>query len=184
MDKLQPTDIDSFLNTLKVRFQQNMSRHKDLDWSKIQIKLESNLDKLNSLYLMEITGGQPDVVDFDSSSDSYVFYDTSAETPSERCSLCYDDEALQSRKTNKPRSSAIQMAQEMGVELLNEEQYKYLQTLGEFDLKTSSWISTPPSIRLLKGAIFADRRYNEVFIYHNGAESYYASRGFRALLIV
>lgn len=177
---LSEQETTKLLATLKLRFENNMHRHIDIKWHDIQTRLLNHPTKLRSVYLMEMTGGQPDVVKYDETTDTYSIFDTSSQTPQERCSLCYDEEALQSRKTNKPRTSAMQMAIEMGVELLDEEQYKYLQTLGEFDLTTSSWIKTPTAIRTLKGAIFADRRYNQVFIYHNGAESYYASRGFRA----
>jgi len=161
-----------------------MNRHKGLEWSKVQAKLEANGEKLWSLNEMERTGGEPDVVEYDKSSGKYIFYDCSAESPKERRSLCYDREALNSRKEFKPANSAIDMAAEIGIELLTEEQYRHLQELGNFDLKTSSWVKTPVAIRKLGGAVFCDRRYNTVFLYHNGAESYYAARGFRGSLRV
>lgn len=172
------------LNTLKARFEKNMNRHKNIEWDKVQAKLEANPEKLWSLNEMEKTGGESDVVDYDKQTNEYIFYDCSAESPKDRRSLCYDREALNSRKEAKPKNSAMDMAAEMGIELLTEEQYKALQKLGEFDTKTSSWIVTPANIRKLGGAIFCDRRYNTVFVYHNGAESYYAARGFRGLLRV
>ena len=154
----------------------------DIEWVKVKARLEANPEKLWSLDEMETTGGEPDVVGYDKKTGEYIFYDCSAESPKERRSLCYDREALESRKEHKPKNSAIDMAAEMGIELLTEEQYRELQMLGEFDLKTSSWIKTPSAIRELGGAVFCDRRYNHVFLYHNGAESYYAARGFRGLL--
>ena len=154
----------------------------DIEWAKVKARLEANPEKLWSLDEMEATGGEPDVVGYDKKTGEYIFYDCSAESPKERRSLCYDREALESRKEHKPKNSAIDMAAEMGIELLTEEQYRELQTLGEFDLKTSSWIKTPSAIRELGGAVFCDRRYNNVFLYHNGAESYYAVRGFRGSL--
>lgn len=172
------------LNTLKKRFEKNINRHKNLEWDKIELKLTTLSEKLWSLYEMEKTGGEPDVVNYDSENDQYTFMDCSEETPKNRRSICYDREALESRKEHKPANTAIDMAAEMGVELLTEEQYRYLQTLGNFDNKTSSWIKTPDSIRKLGGAIFCDRRYNHVFVYHNGAESYYAVRGFRAMVLI
>jgi len=172
------------LKILKTRFEKNMNRHKGLEWAKVQAKLEANPEKLWSLNEMEITGGEPDVVGHDKKTGGYTFYDCSAETPKGRRSICYDHEALESRKENKPADSAINMADEMGIEVLTEEQYRELQKLGEFDLKTSSWIITPPAIRKLNGALFCDRRYNTVFVYHNGAESYYAARAFRGSLRV
>ncbi|MBI3520204.1 MAG: DUF4256 domain-containing protein [Bacteroidetes bacterium] len=175
---------EELLNVLKLRFEKNTNRHKGLEWSKIQAKLESKPEKLWSLNEMEKSGGEPDVVSYDKSSNEYIFYDCSAESPTGRRSLCYDQEALDSRKENKPKSSAVTMANNMGIDLLTEEQYRSLQQLGSFDLKTSSWIKTPESIRKLKGAVFCDRRYDTVFMYHNGAESYYAARGFRGLLNV
>jgi Protein of unknown function (DUF4256) len=172
------------LATLKVRFEKNLERHQGIRWSEVQARLEANAQALWSLSEMERTGGEPDVVGFDKKTGEYVFYDCSAETPKDRRSICYDREALESRKEHKPKNSAIGMAADMGVELLTEEQYRELQKLGSFDTKTSSWIKTPENIRKLGGAIFCDRRYNTVFTYHNGAESYYAGRGFRAVVKV
>jgi hypothetical protein len=172
------------LNTLKARFEQNMNRHKGVEWNKVQARLEAAPNKLWSIKQMEETGGEPDVVGFDKEPGEYLYYDCSAESPKDRRSVCYDDEALESRKEHKPKSSAVGMATDMGIELLTEEQYKDLQKLGKFDLKTSSWVKTPSEIRELGGAIFCDRRYNHVFVYHNGAESYYAARGFRGCLKV
>lgn len=172
------------LNTIKLRFEKNMNRHKNIKWEKVLAKLEKNIEKLWSLNEMERTGGEPDVVDYDKKTDEFVFYDCSPESPAGRRSLCYDNEALESRKEHKPKDSAINMAESMGVELLTEEQYRELQKFGEFDLKTSSWIKTPDNIRKPGGALFCDRRYDTVFVYHNGAESYYAARGFRSLLKV
>ena len=169
-------------SSLKARFEKNMNRHKGIEWAKVQAKLEANPKKLWSLNEMERTDGEPDVVDYDKKTGEYIFYDCSAESPKERRSLCYDHEALNSRKEAKPKDSAVNMAAAMGIELLSEEQYRELQQLGEFDTKTSSWIITPPAIRKLGGALFCDRRYNHVFTYHNGAESYYAARGFRGSL--
>lgn len=174
----------TLLKTLKNRFEKNMNRHKGLDWSKVQAKLQDNADKLWSISEMERTGGEPDVVGHDKKSDEYIFFDCALESPKGRRSLCYDREALESRKEHKPENSAVEVAEAMGIELLTEEQYRELQKLGEFDLKTSSWVMTPPAIRDLDGAIFGDRRYNTVFIYHNGASSYYAARGFRGSLRV
>lgn len=167
------------LKTLQSRFEKNMNRHKGLEWAKVQARLEVHIDKLWSLNAMEETGGEPDVVDFDKKTGEYIFYDCSAESPKERRSFCYDHEALEKRKENKPADSALNMAAEMGIELLTEEQYRALQQLGKFDTKTSSWVMTPVNIRKLGGAIFCDRRYDSVFMYHNGADSYYAARGFR-----
>jgi len=175
---------DELLNTLKARFEQNMARHKALDWSKIRAKLESEPDKLWSLDEMETTGGEPDVVAHDHKTGEYIFYDCAAESPNGRRSLCYDQEALDSRKEHKPAGSAIGMAAAMGIDLVTEEQYRELQQLGNFDTKTSSWVKTPSAIRKLGGALFCDRRYDTVFVYHNGAESYYAARGFRGCLRV
>lgn len=175
---------DELITTLKARFEKNMSRHKDLKWAKIQAKLEGNAEKLWSLSEMEKSGGEPDVVGHDNKTGEYIFYDCSEESPKGRRSLCYDREALNSRKENKPKNSALDVASAMGVELLTEEQYRELQKLGDFDTKTSSWIKTPPQIRKLGGALFCDRRYDTVFLYHNGAESYYAARGFRGWLRV
>ena len=182
--KLSQEQNRELLKTLKARFEKNMNRHKGIEWAKVQAKLEANTDKLWSLNAMEETGGEPDVVGYDKNTDEYTFYDCSAESPKERRSLCYDDEALASRKENKPEGSAVDMAATMGIELLSEEQYRELQQLGKFDTKTSSWVKTPAAIRKLGGAIFCDRRYDHVFTYHNGAESYYAARGFRGVLRV
>src|SRR6185437_14382090 len=182
--KLSPEQREELLSALQARFEKNMNRHKGLDWAKVQAKLEANAEKLWSLNEMENTGGQPDVVGHDKKTGEYIFYDCSAESPKGRRSLCYDREALDSRKEHKPENSAIDMAAAMGIELLTEEQYRELQTFGHFDTKTSSWVKTPPDIRKLGGAIFCDRRYNTVFVYHNGAESYYAARGFRGSLRV
>jgi hypothetical protein len=183
-NKLSSEQIQELLNVLETRFEKNTNRHKDIEWSKVKAKLEANPDKLWSLDEMERTEGEPDVVGFDKNTNEYIFYDCSAESPKGRRSTCYDHEALEKRKENKPANSAINMAEEMGIELLNEEQYKELQQLGKFDAKTSSWIKTPDDIRKLGGAIFSDFRYNTVFVYHNGADSYYAARGFRGLLRV
>ncbi|MGO4291745.1 DUF4256 domain-containing protein [Chitinophaga sp. RAB17] len=182
--KLSPEQSQGLLNVLKTRFEKNTNRHKGIDWSKVQAKLEAHPEKLWSLDEMEITGGEPDVVGYDKKTDEYIFYDCSAESPKGRRSVCYDHEALESRKEHKPENSAIQMAADMGIELLTEAQYQELQQLGKFDTKTSSWIITPPAIRKLGGALFSDRRYDHVFVYHNGAESYYAARGFRGWLKV
>jgi len=175
---------EDLLRTLKARFEKNMNRHKGLEWAEVQAKLEANSEKLRSLHEMETTGGEPDVVGHDKKTGEDVFYDCSAESPKGRRSLCYDREALDSRKENKPENNAIDMASAMGIELLTEEQYRELQKLGEYDLKTSSWVKTPPAIRDLGGALFCDRRYDHVFVYHNGASSYYAARGFRGSLRV
>lgn len=172
------------LNTLKKRFEKNMNRHEKLDWSKIEEKLNSNPTKLWSLNEMEISGGEPDVVDYNEKTNEYLFFDCSPESPKGRRSFCYDREALDSRKEHKPQNDIITVATQMGIEVLTEEQYRFLQNLGEFDLKTSSWIKTPKEIRELGGAIFCDRRYNTVFVYHNGANSYYAARAFRGVLKV
>jgi hypothetical protein len=179
---LSPEQRKKLLDVLRVRFGKNMGRHKGLEWAKVQSKLEANIEKLWSLNEMERTGGEPDVVSFDKKTGEYVFYDCSAESPAGRRSVCYDREALESRKEHKPKNSAIAMAAAMGIEILTEEQYRELQQLGTFDLKTSSWIQTPSDIRKLSGALFCDRRYDTVFVYHNGAESYYAARGFRGSL--
>jgi hypothetical protein len=181
---LLPEQQEELLKTLKVRFEKNMNRHNGIEWAKIMEKLESNLVKLWSLNEMERTGGEPDVVDFDSKSGEYIFCDCSAESPKGRRSICYDREALESRKEFKPENNVIDMAVTMGIELLTEDQYRELQKLGIFDLKTSSWVKTPSEIRKLGGAIFCDRRYDHVFVYHNGAESYYGVRGFRGSLRV
>jgi hypothetical protein len=182
--ELLPEQRVELLKTLKVRFEKNMIRHKDLEWDKIQAKLETDSRKLWSLNEMERTGGEPDVVGSDNKTGEYIFYDCSPESPKDRRSLCYDREALESRKENKPRNSAVTIAEEMGIELITEEQYRELQKLGQFDLKTSSWVRTPAEVRKLGGALFCDRRFDRVFVYHNGAESYYAARGFRGLLRV
>jgi len=172
------------LDTLKTRFEKNINRHAGIDWVKVKAKLETNSEKLSSLNEMEITGGEPDVVGMDKGTGEYIFYDCSAESPKGRRSLCYDRDAHESRKEFKPENSALDMAAEIGIELLTEEQYRELQQLGNFDLKSSSWVKTPDRIRKLGGAIFCDRRYDTVFLYHNGAESYYAARGFRGSLKV
>lgn len=182
--KLSAADKEALLKILKARFEKNKNRHKDIDWSDVQAKLEGSASKLWSLNEMEQTGGEPDVVGYDEKSGEYVFYDCSIESPKARRSLCYDQEALDSRKENKPAGSAVEMAADMGIELLNEEQYRALQQLGSFDLKTSSWVKTPEAIREHGGAVFCDRRYEHVFLYHNGASSYYAARGFRGSLRV
>ena len=172
------------LDILKARFEKNKNRHKDLDWAKVEAKLRANKQKLWSLHQMETTGGEPDVVAYDKKTDEYSFYDCSSESPAGRRSFCYDRQALESRKEHKPKNNAMDMADAMGIELLTEEQYRDLQHLGHFDTKTSSWIKTPAAIRKLGGAIFADYRYGQVFVYHNGAESYYAARAFRGCLNV
>jgi hypothetical protein len=182
--KLSREQHDGLLKTLKTRFEKNMSRHKGLNWTEIQAKLELDTEKLWSLNTMEETGGEPDVIGLDKKTGEYIFCDCSAESPKGRRSICYDHEALESRKEHKPENSAIGMAADMGIEILTEEQYRELQKLGKFDTKTSSWIKTPPDIRKLGGAIFADFRYGNIFVYHNGAESYYAARGFRGSLRV
>lgn len=181
---LSPEQHKELINILEKRFAQNMHRHKDLVLEKIMIKLdqETSRSKLWSLYQMEMSGGEPDVVAYDTKTDEYVFYDCSAESPKGRRSLCYDRPALESRKEHKPKNTVVDMANEMGVEILSENEYRTLHELGHFDLKTSSWIETPKEIRQLGGALFCDRRYDHVFVYHNGAESYYGSRGFRASL--
>ena len=182
--ELSPKQSEELLRALKVRFEKNMNRHKDLEWSKVEAKLKANAKKLWSLNEMETTGGEPDVIGQDKKTGEYIFYDCSAESPKGRRSLCYDREALESRKEFKPKNNVIDMAAAMGIELLTEEQYRELQKLGSFDLKTSSWVKTPADIRKFGGAIFCDRRYDTVFMYHNGAESYYAGRGFRASIKV
>ncbi|MDI9320942.1 MAG: DUF4256 domain-containing protein [Phycisphaerales bacterium] len=181
-NKLSPERAKSLLHILETRFEQHQQRHKALEWAAIKNKLDAQPAKLWSLNEMEETGGEPDVVAYNKKTDTYVFYDCAAESPKKRRSLCYDAAAWESRKENKPKGSAVAMAKEMGVELLNEEQYRELQSLGQFDAKTSSWLAAPDSIRKLGGAIFADFRFGRVFVYHNGAESYYAARGFRASL--
>lgn len=175
---------EELLKVLKARFENNMNRHNGLEWAKIQAKLEANPKKLWSLYEMEKTGGEPDIVDHDKSEDKYIFYDCSAESPKGRRSVCYDRAALESRKKHKPENNAMDMAADMGIELLTEEQYRVLQKLENFDMKTSSWVQTPSDIRERGGALFCDYRYGHVFVYHNGADSYYGARGFRGLLKV
>lgn len=182
--QLSPEQQEKLLEILKTRFEKNMNRHNGLEWEKVQAKLETNTEKLWSLYEMERTGGEPDVVGFDKETGEFIFYDCSPESPKGRRSVCYDREALESRKNHKPQNNAIDMARDMGIEILSEEQYRELQKLGHFDTKTSSWVKTPENIRKLGGAIFCDRRYDTVFVYHNGADSYYASRGFRGSLRV
>jgi hypothetical protein len=182
--ELSTEQREGLLHTLKARFEKNMNRHQGLEWADVQAKLEANPEKLWSLHEMEITGGEPDVIGHGNQTGEYIFYDCSAESPKGRRSICYDREALESRKEHKPKNSAVEMAAAMGIELLSEEQYRDLQKFGNFDLKTSSWVVTPASIRNLGGAIFCDRRYDTVFVYHNGAESYYAARGFRGSLRV
>ena len=182
--ELSTKQRDELLSILKARFEKNKSRHQGMDWALIQTKLEKQPEKLWSLNEMEKTGGEPDVIAFDKKTNAFTFCDCSAESPAGRRSVCYDHEALNARKENKPKNSAMNMAAEMGIEILTEEQYRALQQLGKFDLKTSSWVQTPAAIRKLGGAIFCDRRYETIFVYHNGAESYYAARGFRGALIV
>ena len=182
--KLSPAQHKELLSILKARFEKTINRHKGLEWAKVKARLDSPAggEKLWSLNEMEMTGGEPDVVGHDKKTDEYIFYDCSPESPKGRRSICYDHEALESRKEHKPKNSAVEMAAEMGIDLLSEEQYRDLQKLGNFDTKTSSWVKTTSDIRKLGGAIFCDRRYDHVFVYHNGAESYYAARGFRGLL--
>ncbi len=175
---------EELLRTLKDRFEKNMDRHKGIDWAKVQEKLEVNAEKIRSLHEMERTGGEPDVVGSDKKTGEYIFYDCSAESPKGRKSVCYDREALEARKEHKPKNNAIDLAIAMGIELITEEQYRKLQQLGNFDTKTSSWVKTPAEIRKLGGALFCDRRYDRVFVYHNSAESYYGSRAFRGSLRV
>ena len=175
---------EAILSTLNARFDKNMNRHQGLEWAKVQAKLEANAEKLWSLNEMERTGGEPDVVGHDKKTGEYIFYDCSAESPNSRRSLCYDREALDSRKENKPKDNAMDMAAALGIELLTEEQYRELQKMGNFDTKTSSWVKSPSNIRKHGGALFCDRRFDTVFVYHNGAESYYAARGFRGSLRV
>ena len=180
--QLSPSLQKELLSLLKIRFEKNKHRHKGIDWTAVQARLEANTAKLWSLNEMEMTGGEPDVVNQDKKTGEYLFYDCSAESPKGRRSICYDHEALESRKEHKPANSAVEMAADMGIALLTEEEYRSLQQLGAFDTKTSSWVTTPPAIRKLGGALFCDRRYDAVFTYHNGAESYYAARGFRGAL--
>ena len=182
--ELSPEQLDELLKALKARFEKNMNRHKGLEWAKVQAKLEANPKKLWSLNEMERTSGEPDVVGHDDMTGEYIFYDCSAESPRGRRSVCYDSEALESRKEHKPENSAVDMAASMGIELLTEGQYRELQKLGNFDTKTSSWVQTPPEIRKPGGALFADFRYGQVFVYHNSAPSYYGVRGFRGALRV
>jgi hypothetical protein len=182
--QLSERETTELLDILHQRFEKHTQRHAKMEWSEIAEKLKSNPQKLWSLNEMEISGGEPNVVDYDKKSDEYVFFDCSAESPKNRRSFCYDREALDSRKENKPQNDVLTYASEIGVEILDETQYRFLQTLGEFDLKTSSWIKTPKEVRALGGALFCDRRYNTVFVYHNGANSYYAARAFRGVLKV
>jgi Protein of unknown function (DUF4256) len=181
---LSPEQREELLSTLKARFEKNINRHEGLEWADVQAKLEANPDKLWSLNEMEGTGGEPDVVGLDQETGDYLFYDCSAESPKGRRSVCFDRAALDARKNHKPENSAMDLAAEIGIDLLTEEQYRELQKLGKFDLKTSSWVQTPANIRKLGGALFCDRRYDTVFVYHNGADSYYAARGFRGVLRV
>lgn len=174
--ELSPKESEELLAILKTRFEKNMNRHTDIKWNTIEIKLQSHPKKLSTLHEMEKTGGEPDVVDYDAKTGEYIFYDCSSESPTERRSLCYNRDALESRKEHKPIDSALNLAAAMGIEILTEEQYRELQKLGNFDMKTSNWIMTPPAIRKLGGALFCDRRYNHIFTYHNGADSYYAIR--------
>jgi hypothetical protein len=182
--ELSPEQRAELYSTLKTRFEKKLNRHKGHEWAKVQARLEAHPEKLWSLYEMERTGGEPDVVDKDKHTGEFIFFDCSADSPMGRRSVCFDREALESRKKDKPENSATGMAEDMGIELLSEEQYRALQQLGKFDTKTSSWVKTPAAIRQLGGALFCDRRYDTVFLYHNGAESYYAARGFRGLLRV
>jgi Protein of unknown function (DUF4256) len=183
-NELSPDQNNEILNTLKVRFEKNMHLHKGMDWKNVHEKLIANSQKLWSLFQMEETGGEPDVIAFDDTTGEYIFFDCSEETPKGRRSICYDRTAWESRKENKPKDNAMDMADAMGVEIISEEAYRSLQLLGNFDTKTSSWVNTPAKIRKLGGALFCDRRFDTVFVYHNGAESYYAGRGFRASLRV
>ena len=183
-NQLSSTQQSELLAILKKRFEKNLNRHSDIEWSKVQEKLEANSNKLWSLNEMERTEGEPDVVGFDNETNKYIFFDCATESPKGRRSLCYDKEALEARKEFKPENNVIDMANSMGIEILSEDEYRFLQTLGKFDLKTSSWIKTPAEIRKLGGAFFADFRYETVFVYHNGAQSYYAARGFRGSLRV
>jgi hypothetical protein len=182
--ELSPAQREELIRALKARFEKNMNRHKGIEWAKLRVRLEAHTEKLWSLNEMERTGGKPDVVGQDKMTGEYIFYDCSEESPKGRRSFCYDREALESRKEHKPENSVLDMAAAMGIELLTEDQYRELQKLGNFDLKTSSWVKTPAHIRKLGGALFCDYRYNTVFVYHNGAESYYAARGFRGSLRV
>src|SRR5437016_4929801 len=182
--ELPPEQREELLRALKAHFEKNMNRHKGLEWAKVKAKLEANTEKLWSLNEMERTGGEPDVVGYDKKTDEYIFFDCSAETPRDRASVCYDREGLESRKEHRPKTTAMDMAAAMGIELLTEEQYLELQKLGDFDTKTSSWVKTPADIRKLGGALYCDRRYGRVFVGHNGAQSYYAARAFRGSLRV
>jgi len=182
--KLSPEQREELFKTLQSRFEKNMNRHESLEWSKVQARLEKDAEKLWSLNEMERTGGEPDVVGYDKKTGEYIFYDCSAESPKERRSICYDREALEARKAHKPANTALDVAASMGIEILTEEEYRSLQELGNFDTKTSSWVFTPAKVRKLGGALFCDRRYDTVFLYHNGADSYYAARGFRGALKV
>lgn len=182
--KLAPQQTEELLQILKTRFEKNTKRHKGIEWAKVEAKLKASPAKLWSLNEMELTGGEPDVVGYDKKTGEYIFYDCSEESPKGRRSICYDHEALESRKEHKPKDSAINMADDMGIDILTEDEYRQLQQLGNFDTKTSSWIKTPAAIRKLGGAVFCDKRYDTVFLYHNGAESYYAARGFRGSLKV
>lgn len=181
---LMPKQADTLMEVLKTRFEKNMHRHKGISWNKLADELDSQADKLWSLHEMERTGGEPDVVGFDEKKKAYIFFDCAPESPKGRRSICYDREGLESRKENRPEDTALDMAADMGIKILSEAEYRMLQELGEFDLKTSSWLETPTEIRKLGGAIFGDRRHDHVFIYHNGAQSYYAARGFRGSLLV
>lgn len=183
-NKLNPKQREELLKVLKARFEKNVKRHKGLEWAKVEERIGAHAEKMWSLGEMERTGGEPDVIGYDKKTGEYIFCDCSDESPKDRRSVCYDREALESRKEHKPKNSAVDMAESMGIELLTEEQYRELQTLGDFDTKTSSWVATPSSVRKLGGALFCDRRYDTVFVYHNGAESYYAVRGFRGSLTV
>lgn len=183
-NSLHKNEITACLTVLKTRFEKHMHRHKGMSWDEVQNKLEANQKAIYALHQMEVTGGEPDVVAYDKKLNTYTFMDCSAETPTGRRSLCYDDEALEQRKENKPKGSAMGLANAMGINLLNEDQYKYLQTLGSFDVKTSTWLHTPAEVRKLGGALFGDYRFGRVFVYHNGVQSYYAARGFRGVLMV
>jgi hypothetical protein len=182
--ELSPVQKEELLKVLKTRFEKNASRHKGIEWKQVQERLEANASKLWSLHEMEATGGEPDVVGHDKNTGEFIFYDCAAESPKGRRSICYDRQALESRKEHKPANNALDMAESMGIEILSEDEYRELQKLGQFDLKTSSWIKTPAAIRKLGGALFCDRRYDTIFVYHNGAESYYGARGFRGILKV
>lgn len=184
MNEYTNKELNDFIKQLEIRFKKNMHRHNKVKWENIFNKLTNNQDKLKSLYEMEKTGGEPDVILYDKNTDTYTFYDCSKETPLYRRSICYDKKALDKRKENKPNNNAVDMSIKMKIDILDEEEYKYLQTLGDFDLKSSSWIKTPNEIRSLEGALFGDKKYNRTFIYHNGASSYYSSRGFRGKITI